>query len=283
MTNRQQPGQSEVEAAVRAVLAGMGLLGGRPRASELATVTAAGVEPYAGRLFGARQVESLSAETREIQLAPATIITPLARDLLKRLGITVTRVARLKVERPGEWGFGVEVESGVTESIRRTWLDSPVLWTDLGPDVDEVARWISDGSDRGALVLTPQASVAHWRASQVAEVRAATVNDGDSVARAIRFLGANLLVIEPAGRTIHELKSVADAFRAGGAPRRPDWLAGTVGLGSLGHADRRGDRTGDALQAASQLARGPVPAGLADDLRGPDGRLALTRGGGHRV
>jgi hypothetical protein len=282
MTNRQQPGQSEVEAAVRAVLAGMGLMGGRPRAGALATATA-GVEPFAGRLFGARQVEALSAETNEIQLAPSTVITPLARDLLKRRGIAVTRVARLKVERPGEWGFAVEVESGVTESLRRSWLDSSVLWSDLGSDVDQVARWVAEQSDRGALVLTPQASVAHWRAGLVAEVRPATVDDSDSIARAVRFLGTNLIVIEPTGRTIHELKSMADAFRAGGAPRRPDWLDGMVGRGSLGHADRRGDRSSDALQAASQPAWGPVPAGLADDLRGPDGRLALARGGGHRV
>ena len=42
----------------------------------------------------------------------------------------------------------------------------------------------------------------------------------EAVSRAIRHLGANLIVVEPAGKSIYLLKQLGRAFRQGGAPRR---------------------------------------------------------------
>jgi hypothetical protein len=58
-------------------------------------------------------------------------------------------------------------------------------------------------------------------------VRAASAVDPDSVARAIRHLGANLLVIEPAGKSISFLKQIGLTFRRAGAPQVPGWLTST--------------------------------------------------------
>src|SRR3954464_12509187 len=73
---------AEVEAAVRSVLATQG---GGPGAERR---TAEG-EVFAERLFAVRHAEALSALTRAVQVAPGTVVTPLARDLLKKRGVAI--------------------------------------------------------------------------------------------------------------------------------------------------------------------------------------------------
>jgi hypothetical protein len=79
------------------------------------------------------------------------------------------------------------------------------------------------------LLVTDEASVAVWRACQVAGVRAASAVDPDSVARAVRQLGVNLLVIEPAGKSISFLKPMSLTYRRAGAPETRAWLNQEVG------------------------------------------------------
>src|SRR4051794_22855615 len=96
------PTPQQVDAAVRAVLAERGR-GARREARP-------DVEPFAGRLLSVRVVEALRAGTREVWIAPGTVITPLAHDLLKRRGIGVRLVSPRDVRRggsEGEWGFAI--------------------------------------------------------------------------------------------------------------------------------------------------------------------------------
>jgi hypothetical protein len=66
----------------------------------------------------------------------------------------------------------------------------------------------------------------------VAGVRAAAAGEPDAVARAVRALGVNLLVVEPAGKPIALLKQIGATFRRSGGPRPPDW-AGTMSRGGV--------------------------------------------------
>src|SRR5262249_35836122 len=75
------PGLGEVDAAVRSVLAER--LGRGARAPD------ASGEVFAGRLLALRHVEAMPAGVRLVRVAPGTVITPLARDHLKRLGVEV--------------------------------------------------------------------------------------------------------------------------------------------------------------------------------------------------
>ena len=93
-----------------------------------------------------------------------------------------------------------------------------------GPGCERLGR-LRDRPHRGALlVLTPEASVATWRANRTEGVRAASACDVDSVARAVKCLGVNVLVIEPALHSIPSMKAMAEAFRRGGAPTLPEGL-----------------------------------------------------------
>ena len=214
------PSWSEVNAAVLAVLGEFGRASrsnGRPSKGHR--------DVFVERLFSLRHAEDVG-EVDEVRVVAGTVVTPLAKDWLKRRKIAIRIVsgreaAFARSQLKGEWGFAIESRSGQVEAIRRMLLDD---WSEVGPDVVEAARWIIEGDGRGALVVTDEASVATWRAGRVEGVRAATVAEPEAVSRAIRGLGANMIVVEPPGKSIYLLKQIGERFRQGGAPVLPGWL-----------------------------------------------------------
>ncbi len=209
------PGPIEVDAVVRSVLADLFRGRGGDRGGHV----------YSGRLFGVRQVEALGPDEREVRVVAGTVVTPSANEMMKRRGIRL-RTASGDESRgassrgAGEWAFAIEGRgTGATEAIRRSLLHA---WSEL-PSA-EAPRWIVSARGRGAMLLTPEASVAAWRANRVEGLRAASASDTDAVSRAVRHLGVNLLVVEPAGLSIPTVRALAEAFRRGGAPGEPEGL-----------------------------------------------------------
>jgi hypothetical protein len=210
---------AEVDAAVRSVLA-------RDR-----TRPAAHGRPgvFAGRLLAVRHVEALAPGQREVRVAPGTVVTPLARDLLKQRGIVLRPVADGdeggdRFRSRGEWGFAIEdaTAPGALAALRRALLVE--AWSELDGTPGEAARWVAAAPDRGAMVVTDDAPVAVWRACQVAGVRAAAASDADAVARAVGTLGLNLLVVEPLGKSISWIRQLGATFRRAGAPAPPQGI-----------------------------------------------------------
>lgn len=217
------PSVEQVAAAVSEVLRDLA----RPRASAGNHVSVPHPDIFVERLLSLRQAEALAGRRREVRIAPGTVITPLARDFLKRQGITLKVVSRSEVERardPGEWGFALAAESGLVTAFRRTLLDEAQPWLELEGDADAATRWLVESPGRGVVLITDEASLAVWSACRIAGIRAAQAADLDAVDRAIRSLSLNLLVIEPAGKSISLLKQMSLTFRRGGAPRRIDGL-----------------------------------------------------------
>ena len=238
------PTIAQVDDAVRAVLAGIRRVPApdrrRPRA-------------FAGRLLSARHVEMIPPGEIEFRIGLHTVVTPIARDMLKRRGITLRTVSDAEAHRRGEWGFAIEDRLATADAIRRAILEISGNWNEVGPDVVEAAQWVSGGSERGAVVITSEASVANWLATQIPGVRSATVVDADAVARAVDQLGANLLVIEPQSQSLPSLKHCLNIFRKHGAPEPPDWLVG----GNV-DADWRDHRPGDVLTAAPFVEKSTI-------------------------
>ncbi len=214
------PNWPEINAAVLAVLAEFRRPG--PKAP-VRRPPADRAEVFVERLFGLRHAEGVRDDAGEVRVLAGTVVTPLARDLLRRrqIGLRVVsgRESRAANSRHrGEWGFALESRSGPVEALRRLLLDD---WSEVGLDAVEAARWVIDGDGRGAFVVADEGSVATWRAGRVEGIRAATVVDPDSAARAVRHLGANFVVVEPAGKSIYLMKQVGERFRQGGAPAVP--------------------------------------------------------------
>jgi hypothetical protein len=204
----------DIDAVVRAVLAELARRNGQPRHAENGQV-------FAGKLLGQSQVEMLEAGLQEIKINAGTVVTPLARDLLKRRGISLQYASGSTSSKgTGEWAFAIEGRpNGKAEALRRALLHA---WTEVAPEV--ASHWVAASPQRGALFLTPEASLATWRASRVEGVRASTAWDVDAAARAVRVLGVNFLVVEPALLSIASVKAIADAFRRAGAPVEPEGL-----------------------------------------------------------
>ncbi|HEU5115631.1 MAG TPA: hypothetical protein VFT74_03045, partial [Isosphaeraceae bacterium] len=212
---------------------------------------------FAGRLLSASAVESLPSTITEISISPETVLTPMARDLLKKRKIAVRLLGRAEARRQsgvGEWGFSVDSESWSATTLRRMLLTTE-HWLDLGPDVLGPAVWVSEQDGRGAVLFRDQGALAVWQANRIEGVRAAAASDADGVSRAVASLGANLVVIEPTGKSVHELKHLASTFRKAGAPVVPEWISGETR-----HEDRRGDRPRDPVSDAP----GPKMPALRD-------------------
>jgi hypothetical protein len=273
-----------VEKVVRAVLAEMARRAAadrdmpapsETRSDDRLIVPGGRVPVFVGRVLGERHVAAMEASDREIRLAPGTVITPLARDAIKRKGLTLRIVAPGELARSGhvgEWGIVIERGVGADESLRRAIHGGGETWLDVGDVAESAARWVASATHRGAAVLTSEASVACWRANQVRGVRAATVNDPDATARASRSLGVNCLIVEPAGLSISAVRHLLSVYRRAGAPTVP----GALGGGGPDE-DRRGDRAGDARSGAS-VAAAIQPGDRPPPARGgAHGRLVPTR------
>ncbi len=266
------PTIAEVEAVVRSVLTAL-----RPvLASGHGPTGVPTVSPvFAGRLVGERDAAAMVAAGAPVRITPGTVVTPLARDILKRAGIELRFASQAELTASGltgEWGFAFEPAGGQVDPLRRSLLADSAIWSDLGADPLQAAAWVVAGAGRGAVVLTESAARIAWSANQTAGVRAATAVDPAGVVRAIEQLGLNLLVVEPAGRSIFELRHLCAVFRRGGAPRPPAWLAD--GVGSVSHADRRDHRSGYGLQGPSQPPERPVPDRVTDAAGRPRGEFA---------
>jgi hypothetical protein len=203
---------AEVDAAVRSVL--------RPEQGNREARTSV----FAGRLLAVRHVEAIAPGEREVCVAPGTVVTPLARDLLKQRGIVLRQVAagaQERAARSGEWGFAIEetAAAGTALAMRRALLAE--AWFELENEPGAAARWVAQDSCRGAMLVTDEASVAVWRACQISGVRAACASEPDAVVRAVRHLGLNLLVVEPLGKSISWIRQLGATFRGGAAPVCP--------------------------------------------------------------
>jgi hypothetical protein len=215
------PSWTEVNAAVMAVLGEVA----RPRERPVARASKPDRDVFVDRLFSLRHAEAVG-DVEEVRLLSGTVVTPLARDLLKRKQIKVRYVSKAearvtRVSQQGEWGFAIESKNRAIEPIRRLLLED---WLEVGDDPVEAARWVVEAEGRGALVVTDEASVASWLAGRVEGIRSATVFDPEAVSRAVEHLGVNLIVVEPLGKSIYQLKQIGERFRSAGAPILPDWL-----------------------------------------------------------
>ncbi len=213
----------KVDEAVRAVLAELKLKGPSCSRKEF------DCQVVVDRLFSLRHAEALPPGTRIVQLGPSTVVTPLARDLLKRQGITIRLggLGESMNSARGEWAFSIAADSellGTVKALRRALLDEPGAWIELEPSLDFLANWLVDGKGRGAMFITAETALAVWKACQIGGVRAASAAEPGEVQRAVQSLGMNLLVVEPAGKPLSWIKQLAGAFRISGAPRAPETL-----------------------------------------------------------
>jgi ribose 5-phosphate isomerase RpiB len=114
------------------------------------------------------------------------------------------------------WGYAVERQAPpMLEVAIRTLHRDGVEPVALGGCNGEPCSWVCQvaeclrrGECQGAVLFCEDASLACCVANKVPGIRAAAVATINQAVRAVSSLGANLLVIEPAGRTFFEFKQI---------------------------------------------------------------------------
>lgn len=206
-----------VDAAVQAVLDELRALS-RPRAVLDGHVCL-------DRLFSLRHAETLPPGTRMLRIGAGTVVTPLARDLLRRRGIAIHLglPESVRIQAAGEWAFSIDTghEAGTIQALRRALAEDPRPWLEVPDGLSGAAGWLLAAPGRGVLLLTTEPELTSWRACQLRGIRPATAHEPAEVHRAARSLGINLLIVEPTGKSISWIKQLGQAFRRAGAPASP--------------------------------------------------------------
>ena len=203
-----------IESLVRALVAPAR---GRARTAHAPISHTTAEQVFDGRLLTARLVEGLSEGVKTLVVAPSTVVTPLAREALKKSGVILRFVARGAFLDAGEWGFAIVSErgSGTLVALKRHLLESD--WCEVAL-ADE---WVAASARRGALIVSDAAARTVWEACRTSNVRAAQVRDVAELERAVRTLGVNLIALEIDGTPLALARSIAESFRKRGAPRVP--------------------------------------------------------------
>jgi hypothetical protein len=246
----RQPSAHEVAEAVRAVLGarapGAGASGPR-------------VLTFPGRLLSARQVNELPAGTHAVRLAASTVLTPVARDLLRQRGISVLMSSDASGASRGSWGFCIEAGDGHGQSLRRSLLARDEVWHEVH-GAKAAFDWVRGSADRLMVVATTHAALRVWQASQVTGVRPAQAFDALGLKRAVDDLAPNVLVLDMVSLSLWELLQLCRTFRRLGIPTTP--------CEEASDEDRRDRRQGHSGPAARELAGGSLADRAAVAARG---------------
>jgi ribose 5-phosphate isomerase RpiB len=202
---------------------------------------------FSGRVLTAEDVRVRLNGHREVVLSRKTIVTPLALDDLRAKGVRITRGDEPKVEAVGSksaWGYAQDRPNGVAQSavqaLKREGLELRELSASASAEpcrwAQALAECVVRGECRGGIVFCDDPGLVCCVGNKLPGLRAAAVVTVSQAARAVLNIGANLVAVEAAGRTFHELRQILRTVCTANASC-PDGLACT--LKELdGHAHR---------------------------------------------
>lgn len=219
---------STIETIVREVLA---RLGGSPiksaaqngaiaaREKPQAAATAGSVVHLSDRVISLATLKGKLDGRRVISVDRGTIVTPMAKDFLRESGVSI-RIAG--AAQRGSSASSVRLVLGVAETsfepaalvARLSAAVEQVARIGLVGVVDELSARVRLGGERGVL-LTGEPEAALCLANRASGVRAARAGCVASVRAGREAIGANLLVIDPAGKSGHEIERIVAEFCRG--------------------------------------------------------------------
>ncbi|HMF15802.1 MAG TPA: RpiB/LacA/LacB family sugar-phosphate isomerase [Gemmataceae bacterium] len=173
---------------------------------------------WQGRVLCADDLRRNLNGHRELVLLPGTVITPLAADEIRKLGIRIDRQEKptAKVGGNSAWGYAQEridpVVTSVMQSLAREGLQVKLLQPAVGQNPSAWAKAIADcvarNECKGGLVFCADPGLVCCVANKVKGLRAAAANNIQQAVRAANNLGANLIAIEMPGQTFFEIRQI---------------------------------------------------------------------------
>lgn len=180
-----------------------------------------------GSVVALADVEGRLEGVRRLAVPAGAVVTPSVRDRLRAGGIALVRRAADRNVQNTKIALTVAVaETTYNASPLVAALASEGL--NVGRENEtRLARLVERLSDRLttdhdlAVLLTGEPAAAHWLANRRPNVRAAIGNEQEAIAAAVRSIGANLLVVDPAGKSVTVLRRLVRGFCKPGARACP--------------------------------------------------------------
>ncbi len=201
---------------------------------------------WPGRVLAGVDLRSRLNGHREVILAPRTVVTPVAADLLRANGVRVTRQQAEPEPVPlATWGYAEErphpLVASAVQALQREGVPLKKLPSQSGEPLCRWARAVAEcvarGECQGGILFSPDPGLVCCVANKLAGLRAVAVVTVAQAAAATLQVGANFLAVEMPGRTFFEVRQILRILCTSGGPSCPPGVACT--LGELdGHAHR---------------------------------------------
>lgn len=233
---------AQVAAAVMAVLRDMAsakpVVSATAKAkSDLSTnaeqpVVNPSIDVFSGSLLLERHALELGSQVRELVVSPKTVVTPLAREILKKKQVSLRLAGAANWpgqvgQKTGEWAVVRIGGSAQALAVESTLAGrSGEGWELVGPSLEQATTWLTAKPYRHLAVLAEVACISLWRLHQ-AGLRAAEVRTALEVERVAQQFAPQCIVVEPARLPIHESRQIFHTWRRLGVVSVPAGLAET--------------------------------------------------------
>jgi len=171
-----------------------------------------------GRVVALADVEGRLDGVRRLTIATGAVVTPSVRDRLRASGITLVRRAADRIVQ--------NTKIALTVAVAEAQYDASSLVAALAHDGHDVERenetrlgaLLARLGDRLAtdhalaVLLTGEPAAALWLANRRRNVRASLGIEHEGISAAVRSIGANLMVINPAGKSVTALRRLVGKF-----------------------------------------------------------------------
>lgn len=162
---------------------------------------------------------------KRIVVGKRTVLTPSAREFLKKNGITCDRDGQGATKTAARWKLivsssGKAVESVASELQRTSTFERQIAGT-AAEAADAAVSIICRGEADGVVALSNQPEAIACRANRSTKVRAAVAANVQRLPEIQQALGANVYCVDPIGRSYFELRNLLRAIAATGVPRIP--------------------------------------------------------------
>ena len=201
---------------------------------------------WSGRVVAADDLRRSLNGHRELLVAPAAVITPLALEQLRERGVQVRRQSPepTAIPRP-VWGYAQDRPHPLVRSAVQALERDGLHWRELPPAqsaspcswAKALAECVACGECRAGVVFCQDPGLVCCVANKVAGLRGIAVTTVPQAGRAVLTLGPNLVAVEMPGRTFFEIRQILRILCESGQTVCPPGVACT--LQELdGHAHR---------------------------------------------
>ena len=171
------------------------------------------VHEWPGTVLALNDLQRLGPNLRELIVADKVVLTPCARDEIKRLGVSLVRKVAKKETSIGYGSDGLYPQvATVVLALGNEGFTLKALQMQQGIGSILLAKtageMVASGVMKSAVLFCREPEAAACAANKLVGIRAAAVNNMMQAKRVCASLGANMIVVEMPGRTYFEIRQV---------------------------------------------------------------------------